>query len=84
MGTLSTLALHSALTAQLDEKLTAAHRRTVDGPVRVGGIAVAPDQAADELPAPPGSTFRPGQDAGTVNVQVPDGADPADLTALQA
>ncbi|KQY23602.1 histidine kinase [Cellulomonas sp. Root485] len=84
MGTLSTLALQSSLTTQLDEKLTAAHRRTVDGPVRVGGIAVAPDQAADELPAPPGSTFRPGQDAGTVNVQVPDGADPADLTALQA
>ena len=50
MGTLSTLALQSSLTTQLDEKLTAAHRRTVDGPVRVGGIAVAPDQAADEPP----------------------------------
>jgi two-component system OmpR family sensor kinase len=83
MGTLSTLALTSSLTTQLDEKLTAAHRRTVDGPVRQIGGAFS-GQTEDAVPAPPTGTFRPGQDAGTVNVQVPDGADPADLTAPQA
>lgn len=86
MGTLSTLALQSSLTTQLDEKLSAAHRRAAEGPVlREGGTARSPDP--DEVVAPPFATqgtFRPGLDAGTVNVELPQGADPADLTPVQA
>ncbi|WP_315093193.1 HAMP domain-containing sensor histidine kinase [uncultured Cellulomonas sp.] len=79
MGTVSTLALQSSLVTQLDEKLTAANRRAADFP-REG------DRAPDEVPAPPVGTgdFRPGQDAGTVNVEQPAGVDPADLTVFQA
>ena len=75
MGTLSTLALHSSLVAQLDDKVIAAHRRAADGP--------HPGPGRQEHPEPP-RDFRPGQDAGTVTVQLPAGADPADLTALQS
>lgn len=86
MGTLSTLALQSSLTAQLDEKLTAAHRRAAEGPVvPEGGMARTPD--AGEAGVPPfvtGGSFRPGLDAGTVNVELPRGADPTDLTPVQA
>ncbi|KQT02580.1 histidine kinase [Cellulomonas sp. Leaf395] len=80
MGTLSTLALSTSLTTQLDEKLTAAHRRTVDAPTvgsRVSGEAFGP------APQPAGP-YRPGQDAGTVTVEQPAGTDPADLTIDQA
>ncbi|KQR11891.1 cell wall metabolism sensor histidine kinase WalK [Cellulomonas sp. Leaf334] len=82
MGTLSTLALQSSLTTQLDEKLTAAHRRAAEGPVvPQGGTARAPDAGS---PFVTGGSFRPGLDAGTVNVEVPQGADPTDLTPVQA
>ncbi len=79
MGTLSTLALQGSLVTQLDEKLTAAHRRAADFP-RQG----TPDPG-EVFPAPAGTgDFRPGQDAGTVNVEQPAGVDPADLTLFQA
>ena len=79
MGTVSTLALQTSLVAQLDEKLTAAHRRAADFP-RAGN----PDP--EEVFAPPAGSgdFRPGQDAGTVNVQQPAGVDPTALTVFQA
>ena len=83
MGTVSTLALHSSLITQLDEKLTAAHHRATDGPVRAGGLSGSPGQIF-EPPAAGSGNFRPGQDAGTVNVEQPAGVDPADLTAFQA
>ena len=79
MGTLSTLALQDSLVTQLDEKLTAAHRRAADFP-REGSMQPG------EVFAPPAGTgdFRPGQDAGTVNVEQPAGVDPDDLTVFQA
>lgn len=83
MGTISTLALHSSLITQLDEKLTAAHHRAADGPVREGALAGSPGQVF-EPPAVGAGNFRPGQDAGTVNVEQPAGVDPADLSAFQA
>lgn len=83
MGTVSTLALHSSLITQLDEKLAAAHHRAADGPVRAGGLSGSPGQIF-EPPAVGSGNFRPGQDAGTVNVEQPAGVDPADLTAFQA
>ena len=83
MGTISTLALHSSLITQLDEKLAAANRRAADFPGRqVGG---SPSAGPVLVPQADGTgTFRPGQDAGTVNVERPAGVDPADLTVFQA
>ncbi|WP_343048065.1 HAMP domain-containing sensor histidine kinase [Cellulomonas humilata] len=79
MGTVSTLALQGSLVAQLDEKVTAAHRRAADFP-RQGT-----QDPGEVFAAPPGTgDFRPGQDAGTVNVEQPAGVDPADLTVFQA
>ncbi len=81
MGTLSTLALRGSLTTQLDEKLTAAHHRSVEF---TGRASLRGDDA--QLPTPPPSSddVRPGQDAGTVNVSLPQGVDPTDLTVYQA
>ncbi|GEL99468.1 sensor histidine kinase [Cellulomonas terrae] len=82
MGTLSTLALRSSLTTQLDEKVVAAHRRTVDGPT-FGSAARGGDEVV--VPPPPvGGPYRPGQEAGTVTVEQPAGTDPADLAPAQA
>ncbi|MEZ0446659.1 sensor histidine kinase [Cellulomonas sp. ICMP 17802] len=82
MGTLSTLALQSSLLTQLDEKLSAANARAADF-TRQGGQAGGPD-ATFTPPANGTGNFRPGQDAGTVNVEQPAGVDPADLTLFQA
>ena len=76
MGTVSTLALTSSLTMQLDDKLVAAHQRAADEPVvRDGGSTGL---------TPTNGTFRPGLDTGTVNVALPAGADPTGLPAAQA
>jgi two-component system OmpR family sensor kinase len=77
MGTVSTLALHTSLVAQLDEKLTGAQQRAAD--FRPGGPT--PDGKPGR---PPTGDVRPGQDAGTVTVERPAGVDPADLTVFQA
>ncbi|GEK22445.1 sensor histidine kinase [Cellulomonas xylanilytica] len=79
MGTVSTLALQRSLTDQLDEKLTAAHRRTVDGPEL--SRASDPGEMTD---MPQDGPYRPGKDAGTVVVELPDGVDPTGLTVDQA
>lgn len=82
MGTLSTLALQTSLTTQLDEKVVAAHRRTVDGPT-FGSAARGGDEVIAPVP-PVGGPYRPGQEAGTVTVEQPAGTDPADLAPAQA
>jgi two-component system OmpR family sensor kinase len=85
MGTISTLALHSSLITQLDEKLVAANRRAADFPGhQVGGLSGNPAGQSFAPPADGTGNFRPGQDAGTVNVEQPAGVDPADLTVFQA
>ncbi|MBO3100857.1 sensor histidine kinase [Cellulomonas fengjieae] len=85
MGTISTLALRGSLLTQLDDRLAATHRRTVEGPVRQGGVDLPRGRSDDgREPADQPGPFRPGQDAGTVTAQVPRGADPTDLTPAQA
>ena len=84
MGTVSTLALRRARwSTQLDEKLTAAPPAR-GGLSRGRGHAVGDPRRGLRGPAPAPATVRPGQDAGTVNVEQPAGVDPADLTVFQA
>lgn len=83
MGLLSTFALRSSLTTQLDEKVVAAHRRTIDGPTFGSAARGGSDEVVAPAPLVAGP-YRPGQEAGTVTVERPAGVDPADLTPAQA
>lgn len=86
MGTISTLALRGSLVTQLDEKLNGAHERAVSAP----RLEAAPDGGILRT-FPGGGVGRdfsgnagPGQADGTVNVLLPQGTHPADLTLQEA
>jgi len=92
MGTVTTLALHSSLVDQVDEKLAMAHGRASDIHLQApGGVAFGSD-AGDVPPTIIGTTppstdisgARPHQDIGTVNLLLPEGTDPATLDARDA
>lgn len=76
MGVVSTLALRGSLIGQLDTRLVSASERAVHAPTRaaLAGIAGSPAQPSEPTPTP--STSRPfglrgpGQDVGTLNLDV--------------